>query len=104
MRALDEALPLLDVGVEELLEVRLVVLEQRDPGLAEVRARLGLLEDGLDVARDARRERSVDRRRREEALPQCRLVPWQPLLGDRRCVRRGGKAAFARHAERASAP
>src|SRR6267378_2951955 len=39
MGALDQILPLLDVGMEEPLEVRLIVLEQRHPGLAQVRAR-----------------------------------------------------------------
>src|SRR5258706_14540331 len=95
VRALDEILPLLDVGVEELPEVRPVVLEERDAGLGEVRARLGLLEHGFDVARDARPERGVDRCGREESLPQRRLVLWKPLLGDRGHVRRRGVALFA---------
>src|SRR5439155_17909818 len=54
VRALHEVLPLLDVGVEESYEVRLVVLEERDADFRQIGTRLGLLEHALDVARDTR--------------------------------------------------
>src|SRR6266568_5120453 len=54
--ALHEVLPLLDVGVEEFAELGLVVLEKRDADFCQIFARPGLLEHGLDVARDARGE------------------------------------------------
>src|SRR5437879_11235104 len=101
MRALDEVPPLLDVGVEEFYEVCLVVLEERDADFRQVRARLGLLEHGLDVARDARSELGRNGNGCEEALPECRLVLRETLLGDGRHVRCGGVALLARYAERA---
>src|SRR6266568_9399881 len=82
VRALHEILPLLDVGVEEFYEVRLVVLEERDADFRQIRARLGLFEHGLDVPRDARAEVRRNRRGREKSLPQCRLVLREALLGD----------------------
>src|SRR5437773_8330064 len=104
VRALHEVLPLLDVGVEESYEVRLVVLEERDADFRQIRARLGLLEHALYVARDARAELGRNGSGGEEALPQRRLVLRQALLGDGRHVRCGGVALPARHAERPRPP
>src|SRR5215831_2584590 len=103
MGAFHQVPPLLDIGVEEFPEIRLIVLEQRDPGLAQVRARVGLLEYALDVARDLRAERGIDRRGSEESLPQRRLIAGQPLLGDGGNVWSRGIADLARDAERSGA-
>src|SRR6267378_8249762 len=79
VRALHEVLPFLDIGVEEFYEVRLVVLEERDADFRQIRARLGLLEHALDVARDVCAELGRNGNGGEEALPQRRLVLRQPL-------------------------
>src|SRR6266853_2994954 len=104
MGTLHEVPPLLDVGVEEFYEVHLVVLEKRDTDLRQIRARLGLLEHGLDVACDTRSELGRNGDGSEEALPQRRLVLRQSLLGDGRHVRRGGVALLARDSERPRPP
>src|SRR5882762_1553962 len=104
VRALHEVLPLLDVGMEEFYEVRLVVLEQRDADFRQICARLGLLEHGLDVARDTRSELGRNGNGGEESLPQRRLVLRKALLGDGRHVRCGGVALPARHTERPRPP
>src|SRR5205085_11588809 len=95
--------PLLDLGGEEALELGLRCLEERDADALQLLARLRLGERRADVGADLRGELSGKRRRREEALPQRRLVVGQALLGDRRQVRRAGKACLARHTERTRA-
>ena len=70
VRALHEVPPLLDVGVEEFYEVCLVVLEERDADFRQVRARLGLLEHGFDVARDTGSELGRNGDGSEESLPE----------------------------------
>src|SRR5258706_10718896 len=104
VRALHEVPPLLDVGVEESYEVCLVVLEEADAAFRQFRACLGLLEHGLDVARDPRSELGRNGNGREESLPERRLVLRQSLLGDGRHVRCGGVALLARDAERPRPP
>src|SRR5258706_5928832 len=100
VRALHEVPPLFDVGVEASYEVCLVVLEERGADFRQICARLGLLEHGLDVARDTRSELGRNGNGREESLPERRLVLRQSLLGDGRHVRCGGGALLARHADR----